>query len=192
MYCVCISVSAALKTVNKQLTVRGARDQCIEILMETFIREIQKTILEGVYEDECQLSKLRGCPHILRAIWENVRSFWRQAIALPYQRSEDVQDDYNTVEYGNGQGRRSRVLPYVCPRKKRDSFHSWLYLARIGRQRQFPEPTNININMMPFIVGKTFEDCRYSSKCLLLIIISSCILHRAKLFYKSELCLVTS
>ena len=114
VYCVCISVSAALKTVNKQLTVR-ARDQCIKILMETFIREIQKTILEGVYEDECQLSKLRGCPHILRAIWENVRSFWRQAIALPYQRSEDVQDDYNTVEYGNGQGRRSRVFPYVCP-----------------------------------------------------------------------------
>ena len=34
---------------------------------------ILKTFLEGLYDEDCVLSKLRGCLHILKQIWNNVR-----------------------------------------------------------------------------------------------------------------------
>ena len=94
-------------------------------------------------------------------------SFWSEAILLPLQRSEDAEDDFNTVV--SGDRRRNRVFPWVCSKENQDSFHSWLYFARIhlpdtyNSGKLFPEPSNININMMPFIVGPTFEDCRHVS-----------------------------
>ena len=135
--------------------------------MDSFLKELQKTLLEGVYDgDQCPLSTLRGCPHILKTIWREVETFWRTAIILPYERPEgngrDVQDDFTTVKQGKRE-RRFRVSPYVCPKEKQDSFHSWLYFANIHYQTDysFPEPTNIQINMMPFLVGETFESCKY-------------------------------
>ena len=133
--------------------------------MDSLLRKLQKTLLEGVYdEDQCPLSTLRGCPHILKTIWRDVESFWRTAIILPYERLEDVKDDFNTVIGYEGEGVRGRrISPYVCPKEEQDSFHSWLYFTNILPKSDFsfPEPSNIQINMMPFIVGATFEDCKY-------------------------------
>ena len=129
--------------------------------MDCLLRKLQKSLLEGVYDgDQCPLSTLRGCPHILKTIWRDVETFWRKAIILPYERLEDIEDDFNTVM---GYTRRWRVSPYVCPKEDEDSFHSWLYFTNILHQSDFsfPEPTNIKINMMPFLVGETFEDCKY-------------------------------
>ena len=140
--------------------------------MDSLLRKIQKAFLEGVYDgDQCPLSTLRGCPHILKTIWRDVETFWRKAIILPYERSEDVEDDFNFVTGYNGR-RHYRIRPYVCPKEKQDSFHSWLYFANIHQRSDFsfgeeerseflfPDPTDIKINMMPFLVGETFEACK--------------------------------
>ena len=131
--------------------------------MDSLLRKLQKTLLEGVYDgDQCPLSTLRGCPHILKTIWRDVETFWRKAIILPYERLEDVEDDFNTViGYRGTRGRR--ISPYVCSKEEQDSFHSWLYFTNILPKSDFsfPEPSNIQINMMPFLVGETFEDCKY-------------------------------
>jgi len=134
--------------------------------MDTLLWKIQKTILAGVYDDDCHLSKLKGCPHILKTIWTEVDKFWRTAIILPYQQSPDEENDDNTVNgwlvgWSVDRIRRYFVSPYVCRKEDQDSFHSWLYFAHIRHGLDlFPEPTDIKINMMPFIVGRTFEDCR--------------------------------
>ena len=99
----------------------------------------------------------------MKIIWRDVESFWRKAIILPYERAEDVEDDFNTVVDHRGNRVRRFVSPYVCPKEEQDSFHSWLYFTNILPKSDFsfPEPSNIQINMMPFIVGATFEDCKY-------------------------------
>ena len=131
--------------------------------MDSLLRKIQKTLLEGLYDgDQCPLSTLRGCPHIMKTIWKDVETFWMKAIILPYDRAEDVEDDFNsTIDYRGNRVKRF-VSPYVCPKEEQDSFHSWLYFAHIHQRRDFsfPDPANIKINMMPFLVGKSFEDCR--------------------------------
>ena len=131
--------------------------------MDSLLNKLQKTLLEGVYDGpQCPLSTLRGCPHILKTIWRDVETFWRKAIILPFERVEDVEDDFNTVVGYQGV-RHRRVSPYVCPKEDQDSFHSWLYFTNIHHQSDFsfPEPSDIQINMMPFLVGETFEDCKY-------------------------------
>ena len=39
-------------------------------------------------------------------------------------------------------------------------------ICELEQQYTFPKPTNININMMPFIVGETFQACRVSEAIL--------------------------
>ena len=42
-----------------------------------------KVLLEGVYDEGCVLSKLKGCPHILGMIWRDVTQNWLAQIQLP-------------------------------------------------------------------------------------------------------------
>ena len=42
-----------------------------------------KVLLEGVYDEGCVLSKLKGCPHILGMIWRDVTRNWLAQIQLP-------------------------------------------------------------------------------------------------------------
>ena len=42
-----------------------------------------KIFLEGLYDESCNLSKLRGCPYIVMRIWKEVRDFWKEKIILP-------------------------------------------------------------------------------------------------------------
>ena len=97
---------------------------------------ILKVFLDGLYDDECVLSKLQGCPHILHNIWNDVTEYWEEKIKTP----EDYEYEYEYEEY---EGSWSRF-----------------YVAPIYGQIEFPEPLSININMMPFYVGETFEACK--------------------------------
>ena len=44
---------------------------------------VLKIFLEGLYDKDCHLSKLRGCPYLVMRIWKEVRNFWREKIILP-------------------------------------------------------------------------------------------------------------
>ena len=35
---------------------------------------VSKVLLDGLYDPESNLSRLRGCQHVMRLIWEEVRS----------------------------------------------------------------------------------------------------------------------
>ena len=121
---------------------------------------VLKIFLEGLYDENCNLSKLRGCPYIVMRIWKEVRDFWNEKITLPPIKDEDF------IESGSGIRYQHEVLD-VC----KESFKSDTYFAPIrlpmeyysddeGEKYSFPAPTDININMMPFIVGEEFEDCK--------------------------------
>ena len=118
---------------------------------------VLKIFLEGLYDENCNLSKLRGCPYIVMRIWKEVRDFWNEKITLPPIKDEDF------IKSGNGIRYQHEVLD-VC----KESFKSETYFAPLclgmgydeGEKYSFPAPTDININMMPFIVGEDFEDCK--------------------------------
>ena len=67
---------------------------------------------------------------------------WRLKIKTP----EDDKDDYGG--YGKYDPTSMTSILYAAP------------ICELEQQYTFPEPTNININMMPFIVGETFQACR--------------------------------
>ena len=56
------------------------------------MNSILKTFLEGLYDADCVLSKLRGCPHILKQIWTDVRTFWEDSLYLPFQNESNFYD----------------------------------------------------------------------------------------------------
>ena len=41
---------------------------------------ILKLVLEGLYDEESNLSKLRGCQPVLQKIWRDVREYYKPAI----------------------------------------------------------------------------------------------------------------
>ena len=83
---------------------------------------ILKVLLDGLYDEECPLSRLRGCHHILRAIWAEVRRYWVAAIQLPCAAPEEE--------------------PRVRPRFRRDLHVSRLALTQAGlRPEQILEET---------------------------------------------------
>ena len=46
-------------------------------------RPILKVILEGLYDEESTLSRLRGCHHVIKAIWTYVQDCYESAISWP-------------------------------------------------------------------------------------------------------------
>ena len=42
-----------------------------------------KVLLEGVYDERCVESKLKGCTNILGMIWRDVKRYWLAQIQLP-------------------------------------------------------------------------------------------------------------
>ena len=85
-----------------------------------------KVFLEGLYDEGCNLSKLRGCPHIVKTIWMDVQNFWKRKIIVPsiYEKIPD-----------------GIFFAPIC----------WSLHDEEAEKYSFPEPSDININMMPFI-----------------------------------------
>ena len=89
---------------------------------------ILKAILEGLYDEDCHLSRLRGCYHVLQFIWRDVRSSWHSQICLPRVHDE-------TMFFS------ATITHLDCD----------LDQEGIKRYLMFPEPSDINIKMMPFL-----------------------------------------
>ena len=129
------------------------------------LNPLLKVLLEGYYDEDCVMSKLRGCPHLLQDIWRKVVTFNRSQIILP---DKNVTFDYRT----NWSHRKNVTRDWRTNWSYRtvDSLGSALFVAPISddnhefededKRINFPKPSNININMMPFIVGESFKECR--------------------------------
>ena len=57
------------------------------------LNPVLKILLTGVYDPGSPLSNLRGCPHIVRAIWNEVKAYWESLIQFPNDQEES--DDGN-------------------------------------------------------------------------------------------------
>ena len=97
---------------------------------------VLKILLEGLYDEGCNLSKLRGCPHIVKTIWMDVQNFWKRKIIVPsiYEKIPD-----------------GIFFAPIC----------WSLHDEEAEKYSFPEPSDININMMPFI--GTVSPCLYKT-----------------------------
>ena len=111
-----------------------------------------KTILEGVYDPDCILNVLLGKPHIVRNIWIFIKNSWKRHIKLPTKNDIDHYNDYrDDFSYDKASGA---------------TLVNDLAFFRLAGYCQFPEPTNININMMPFIVSTVFEKTKLPASVL--------------------------
>ena len=105
---------------------------------------IARAILQGVYDEESPFFLLFGLQHILQRIWKDVISFWRRrikvSIPVKYQYSMDKEVNFDSLV------------------KVPDVIVGNLSYLEVSYEIQFPTPTDLNINMMPFVMGRTFEE----------------------------------
>ena len=103
---------------------------------------ILKTIFEGVYDEESILNCLQGTPHIVKEIWLLLKHVYRRHIKVSGFSSVCVDNEtISEVHF------LFRFQDYEVGDLYRES------------ETIFPEPKNININMMPYIYGgHNFKD----------------------------------
>ena len=99
----------------------------------TNLNPVVRVILRGLYDVDSPWHALLGMHYILKAIWYDVLTYYKSKIAAPRQFS------YTKVKWGHS---------YTSL----DSPSDWLV--------RFPEPTGIDINMMPFVMAKRFKDTK--------------------------------
>ena len=97
------------------------------------LNPILKVILEGVYDDSCHLSLLRGTPHIVQLIV-----------------CGDADDTINEIAQNIG---RDQLHPGEIKNFPGNQF--FLETANAN----FPEPQDLDIHMMPFVLESSFEKC---------------------------------
>ena len=118
------------------------------VVFETTItpkpRPILKIFLEGLYDEESNLSKLRGVEHVIKAIWTEIRDYYQSAVTGGYLPLSSLSTYRNSYFIDLQRVNDER---FYLPQRK--SFPA-----------EFPAPSGININMMPFISSVQFEDCR--------------------------------
>ncbi|XP_057291731.1 uncharacterized protein LOC130614321 [Hydractinia symbiolongicarpus] len=99
------------------------------------INPILRTILQGVADENCPFSKLTGMPHIVQMIWQKVLAGMRMHIK--FGKNEDYEKNFEPPPAFKTQTGFQARFPV-----------------------KFPEPTDININMMPFIMDLEFENTK--------------------------------
>ena len=128
------------------------------------LNPVLKAFLEGVYDDDCELSTLKGAWHILRKIWDYITSFWKENIIITTKKKAVLPGDSLSF------------LDLGIPTEYRKQPLINTFECGLG----FPKPTGININMMPFVMNQKFEDSRLPSylKYYWLLIISRCLMDK--------------
>ena len=121
------------------------------------LNKMSRVLLEGIYDPDCVFSMLRGCPHLLEKIWTLLVMNWRKVVQFPAELNKE---DFTWDLYGRDE--EDYTLKEVHPNA--------FFLAPIypehdfwGPKKErlrFPGASNININMMPFILERTFANCR--------------------------------
>ena len=113
---------------------------------------ITKAFLEGVYDEECVLFKLNGLWHLLKRIMQDVKKYWKESVIETRSiRNKMKFEDGDMISYLN----LNRPIDY-----QRFPFVPGFAVDYGQGKICFPKPTNININMMPFILDKEFKNCR--------------------------------
>jgi len=112
--------------------------------MECAMNPILRTILEGVYDAGSPLSNLRGTPHLVQMIWKYIVGYWKSLIKIGVHERK-VKPPAN-MEPGT-----RIIVPQDVFFLELDGF--------LNGYMKFPEPTNIDINMMPFKMCNVFEEC---------------------------------
>ena len=126
-----------------------------------------KAFLEGVYDEECVLFLLNGLHHILKEIWRHVNKYWRECVMETKSTQDPGTFEGFMISYLNvGNSGLYQHFPILS-----------LLRFKVD-EVSFPKKKDLNINMMPFIFSRNFEECRLPS--LLTphwkFIISKCIL----------------
>ena len=116
-----------------------------------------KTLLEGVYDEKCVLHKLRGLPHIVQEIWKEVRKYWLNQIQLPRVNVE--KNRVKDIENNECDSCDDHSGSHCYKNNTSEMFLAPITDIHQTQYYKFPKPSKININMMPFIVGLTFEEC---------------------------------
>ena len=117
-------------------------------------RPISKVLLDGLYDPDCILFQLRGCQHLMRRIWDELLLYWARAIRLPQKDLE--KGEYMGWEGGIEKADEARPQPFYLTPIDMDPDVGG-YGFPVGRE-DTKDP--ININMMPFIAGADFEECK--------------------------------
>ena len=106
-------------------------------------------ILKGIYDENCILNTLKGTPHIIKCIWQHVKLYnsiyWKSLIKI----GSEPPCPSTMTESGYEQAMNSMFIG--IPQDK-----YFLDITDIV----FPDPENIHINMMPFLMNNCFESTK--------------------------------
>ena len=81
------------ENIQKKKQCRGGSINERTKSMGGAINPILKTILEGVYDNNCQLSMFRGTPHIIQLIYSYVIQYWKSLILC--NENDDTKEEGN-------------------------------------------------------------------------------------------------
>jgi hypothetical protein len=110
----------------------------------TRLNPVARAIMQGLYDPESPLHKLLGMHNVLKAIWNNVVEYWKSKITKS--------DILAYIENPEGD------VPYVSFAKVQTK--AIVYINEKDVVVEFPKPTDININMMPFIMERNFQETK--------------------------------
>ena len=109
----------------------------------TRLNPVARAILQGLYDTESPLHKLLGLHYVLKTIWNNVVDHWKSRIkvSIDYDILEEPFLKLSNDEW---------FLSFVKVKTGPGYYHDELAV-------QFPKPADININMMPFVMERSFK-----------------------------------
>ena len=108
--------------------------------MDSNLNPILRTIFEGVYDIGSPLSRLRGTPHLVQMVWKFIVNYWKSCIKIGVP--EKLVKPPPNMEPGTRE---------IVPQD--------VFFLLLDMRCKFPEPNDININMMPFRMSDKFEEC---------------------------------
>ena len=97
------------------------------------LNPVLRFLICGLTDPGCRFYALNGTPHIIEKIWIMLVQYWKNHILIP--------DEFD----------------FLPSKAEGNSFDA--YLIDLG-QVKFPEPSDINVTMMPFIMSRSFEDTK--------------------------------
>lgn len=99
------------------------------------LNPVARALLQGLYDGNSPFHLLFGINHILKAIWHNVLTYYKSRI----KQGNSVDIYFDRVKWGHAYS-------------DADPPSDWLV--------RFPEPSDININMMPFVMARMFAETK--------------------------------
>ena len=118
------------------------------------LNPIARVILQGLYDESSELSRLNGMWFILRKIWRYVTTFWKENIKVTETFDPNERNFEKEVSFLNLQRKSYRDV----------DAHGTVYYREgpyIRQDVKFPKFAGIQINMIPFVMAKNdFAKCR--------------------------------